>query len=91
MDQHHIYLVLLICAFTLLSTLTGLPIFYLSLALGFQLNLASALIICWTMNIVAVMATYYMVRFAFNSYFEKRYGNKKLIQRINKRIQKYGL
>ena len=91
MDQGTIYLVLLICAFTLLSTLTGLPIFYLSLALGFLLNFTPAILICWIVNIVAVMATYYMVRFTFTAYFTERYGKKKLIRRINKRIQKYGL
>jgi len=91
MDQGTIYLVLLICAFTLLSTLTGLPIFYLSMALGFLLNFTPALLICWIVNIVAIMATYYMVRFAFTTYFTEHYGKKKLIRRINKRIQKYGL
>lgn len=91
LDQRHIYLVLLICAFTLLSTLTGLPIFYLSLALGFLLNFTPALLICWGVNIVAVMGTFYLVRFAFTVYFQEKYGKKKLIKRINKRIRKYGL
>ncbi|MCK5136576.1 MAG: VTT domain-containing protein [Bacteroidales bacterium] len=90
MDQHHLALILLLCALTLLSTFTGLPIFYLSLAMGFLLNFTPAFLICWGVNIVAVMGTYYMVRFAFSSYFEERYGKKKLIRRINKRIQKYG-
>ncbi|MEN8227362.1 MAG: VTT domain-containing protein [Bacteroidota bacterium] len=90
-DQHHVTLVLLICAFTLLSTLSGLPIFYLSMSLGFLLNFTPALLICWVVNIVAVMATFAMVRFSFTSYFTERYGKKKLIRRINKRIQKYGL
>ena len=90
MDQHHIYLVLLLCAFTLLSTLSGLPIFYLSLALGFLLNFTPAILICWFVNIVSVMATFYMVRFAFTTYFREKYGKKKLIRRINKRIESYG-
>lgn len=91
LDQRTIFLVLLICAFTLLSTLTGLPIFYLSMALGFLLNFTPALLICLGINIVAVMATYYMVRFAFTAYFREKYGKKKLITRINKRIARYGL
>ncbi len=90
-DQRHQYLVVLLCAFTLLSTLSGLPVFYLSLALGFLLNFSPAVLICWGINIVAVMATFYMVRFAFSSYFSERYGKKKLIRRINKRIEKYGM
>ena len=90
-DQRHVYLVLLLCGFTLLSTLSGLPIFYLSLTLGFLLNFTPALLVCWGINIMAVMATYYMVRFAFTSYFRERYGKKKLIKRINKRIEKYGM
>lgn len=90
-DQRTILLVLLICSFTLLSTLTGLPILYLSIALGFLLNLAPALLLCWAVNFISVIATFYLVRFAFTSYFRERYGEKKLIQRINTRIQKYGL
>jgi uncharacterized membrane protein YdjX (TVP38/TMEM64 family) len=89
-DQRIVYLVLLLCAFTLLSTLSGLPIFDLSMALGFLLSFTPAILICWVTNIIAVMATYYMVRFAFTTYFKKRYGKKKLIGRINRRIQKYG-
>jgi len=91
MDQQTLLLVLLICAFILLSTLTGLPVFYLSMAVGFLLNFTSAILICWVVNIVAVMGTFYMVRFAFTTYFTERYGKKKLIKRINKRIHKYGL
>ena len=90
-EQRTILLVLLLCSFTLLSTLTGLPIFYLSMALGFLLNFTPAILICWIINILAVMSTFFMVRFAFTSYFTERYGKKKLIKRINKRIQKYGI
>ncbi len=84
-------MVLLIGAFTLLSTMTGLPVFYLSMALGFLLPLWPALLISWGVNLVSVMASYFMVRSAFTTYFKQRYGKKKLIRRINKRIRKYGL
>ena len=90
-DQRIVFLVLLISSLVLLSTLSGLPIFYLSMALGFLLNLAPALLICWGVNVLSVMATFFMVRGAFKGYFQKKYGEKKLIKRINKRIGKYGL
>ncbi len=90
-DQNLAFVVLLLLAFTLLSTLTGLPIFYLSLALGFVLSFVPALLICWGINLVAVTGTFYLVRYAFADYFQEKYGGKKLIKRINKRIRKYGL
>ena len=90
-DQRIILLVLLISALTLLSTLTGLPIFYLSMAIGFLLNFFPAMLICWGLNILSVMASFFMVRSAFTGYFRGKYGEKKLIKRINKRIGKYGL
>ena len=90
-DQRMVLLVLLLSVLTLMSTLTGLPIFYLSMALGFLLNFTPALLICLGVNLLSVMATFYMVRFAFTSYFRERYGQKKLIKRIEKRIRKYGL
>jgi uncharacterized membrane protein YdjX (TVP38/TMEM64 family) len=89
-DQHMVLLVLILCAVTLLSTLTGLPIFYLSLSMGFLLNFLPAMMICWGINVVAVMGTFFMVRFAFSDYFREKYGNKKLIKRINSRIGTYG-
>ena len=90
-DQRIAYLVLLLIAITLLSTLTGLPILYLSMAIGFLLDFTPALLICLGVNLVAVMATFYMVRVAFTDYFQEKYGKKKLIRRIDKRIGKYGL
>lgn len=90
-DQRIISLVLLISALTLLSTLSGLPVFYLSMAMGFLLNVTPALLICWGVNILSVMSAYFMVRSAFIAYFREKYGEKKLIKRINKRIAKYGL
>ena len=90
-DQRIVYLVLLLSAITLLSTLTGLPILYLSMAIGFLLNFTPAMLICLGVNLVSVMITFYMVRKAFTDYFREKYGQKKLIQRIDKRIGKYGL
>ena len=90
-DQRIVFLVILICALTLLSTLTGLPIFYFSMAIGFLLNFTPALLICWGFNVLAVMASFFMVRSAFTEYFREKYGEKKLIKRINKRIGNYGL
>jgi len=90
-DQRIVFLVLLICALTLLSTLTGLPILYLSMAIGFLLNFTPALLICWGVNVLTVMASFFMVRSAFTEYFKKKYGEKSLIKRINLRIAKYGL
>lgn len=90
-DRQTLPLVLLLCALILLSTLTGLPVFYLSMALGFLLNFAPALIISVGISLLAVMAAFYMVRYAFYDYFARRFGKKKLIKRINKRIRRYGL
>lgn len=90
-DQHQSIAVLILCAFILLSTLTGLPIFYINMAMGFIISFTPALVISWGMNLVSVMLTFYMVRILFSGYFQERYGKKKLIRRINKKIGKYGL
>ncbi len=90
-DQRLLLVALLLCAFILLSTLAGLPVFYLSLAMGFLLGFVPAMLICWAVSTVAVMATFYLVRYAFTDNFRERYGKKKLIRRINKRIRRYGM
>jgi uncharacterized membrane protein YdjX (TVP38/TMEM64 family) len=84
-------MVLLISALTLLSCLAGLPVLYLGMALGFLLPFAPALLICLLVNLLSVMATFYLVRFAFKDYFQEKFGKKKLIRRINRRIARYGL
>jgi len=89
-DQRIVLLVLILSTLTLLSTLTGLPVFYFSMAVGFLLNFTPALIICLGVNLLSVMATFFMVRRAFTGYFQEKYGQKKLIKRIEKRIRKYG-
>ena len=89
-DANTAGLVLVLCGFILLSTLTGLPVFYLGMALGFLLNFTPALLISLGINLVAIMAAFYVVRYAFSDYFRERYGKKRLIKRINKKIQKYG-
>jgi uncharacterized membrane protein YdjX (TVP38/TMEM64 family) len=90
-DQRIVFLVIIICALTLLSTLSGLPILYLSMGIGFLLNFTPAMLICWGVNVLAVMASFFMVRSAFTEYFKEKYGEKKLIKRINKGIGNYGL
>jgi len=40
-------------------------------------------LLCWAINFISVIATFYLVRFVFSAYFQERYGEKKLIQRIN--------
>jgi uncharacterized membrane protein YdjX (TVP38/TMEM64 family) len=90
-DQRIVFLIIIICALTLLSTLSGLPILYLSMGIGFLLNFTPAILICWGVNVLAVMASFFMVRSAFTEYFREKYGEKKLIKRINKGIGNYGL
>ena len=90
-DQRIVFLVIIICALTLLSTLSGLPILYLSIGIGFLLNFTPAMLICWGVNVLAVMASFFMVRSTFTEYFREKYGEKKLIKRINKGIGNYGL
>jgi len=90
-DQRIVFLIIIICALTLLSTLSGLPILYLSMGIGFLLNFTPAMLICWGVNVLAVMASFFMVRSVFTEYFREKYGEKKLIKRINKGIGNYGL
>jgi uncharacterized membrane protein YdjX (TVP38/TMEM64 family) len=90
-DQHLVLLVFLLSAFILLSTLSGLPVFYLGVAMGFLMQFTPALLVNLVANLAAIMGTFYLVRYAFSDYFQSKFGKKKLIRRINKRIAKYGL
>jgi uncharacterized membrane protein YdjX (TVP38/TMEM64 family) len=89
-ESNYTWIILIIFAIILFSTLTGLPVLYLSVALGFFMGYLPGLALAWVFNFLAVMASFYMVRSLYSAYFKKRYGRKKLIQRINNKISKYG-
>lgn len=88
--QEYLWIVLIIFGLTLISTATGLPVLYLGVALGFFLKFIPALIFAWSMNLLAIMLTYILINRVFSDYFRKKYGDKKFIKSINKRIKKYG-
>jgi uncharacterized membrane protein YdjX (TVP38/TMEM64 family) len=88
--QEYLWIVLIIFGITLISTATGLPVLYLGVALGFFLKFLPALAFAWAMNLVAVMLTYLIVNRVFSDHFKEKYGDKKFIKSINKRIKKYG-
>ncbi|MBN1131677.1 MAG: VTT domain-containing protein [Bacteroidales bacterium] len=89
--QNLLQLVLLLLALNLLSTLAGLPVFYFGMAYGFLLPLLPALLISWSASLLSVMATFFMVRFAFHEYFREKYGSRKMIRRVNQQIRNSGI
>ena len=90
-ERHHTGLVLLIAVLTLVSTIAGLPVLYFGVALGFLLGFVPALAFTWGINLLAVMVTYLLVKHAFSASFRQRFGDKKLVQKINRRVRKHGL
>lgn len=89
-NTNQVLIILIIFGVTLISTLTGLPVLYLSVALGFFFPFFPGLALAWLINLLAVMATYFMVKGVYANYFKEKYGKRKAIQRINVRIKKYG-
>jgi len=90
-EKQYVLIALVIAALTIFSTMTGLPVFYFSVALGFFLPLLPALGLAWFINLVAVMTTFWMVKHVFLESFKRRYGNKKMVRKINRRVKKHGL
>lgn len=89
-NSNQALIILIIFGLTLVSTLTGLPVLYLSVALGFFFPFFPGLALAWAINLMAIMSTYYMVRRIYADSFRARYGRKKVIRRINKGLEKYG-
>lgn len=90
-EEHLHWIILVVSGLIVVSTLAGLPVLYLSIALGFFLPWLPAMAVAWTINLLAVMATFIMVRRLYYVYFRKKYGDKRIIRGINRRIGKYGL
>jgi uncharacterized membrane protein YdjX (TVP38/TMEM64 family) len=90
-EKQYVAIALVIAVLTVFSTMTGLPVFYFSVALGFFLPFLPALGLAWIINLVAVMATFWMLKHVFLASFKRRYGDKKMVRKINRRIKKHGL
>ncbi len=91
-EQHgYFWIILIISGLTILSTLTGLPVFYFGVALGFILPLPAALALSWAINLAAIMLTYLMVKKVYYNFFSRKYGKKKVMQQIDQKLEKYGI
>lgn len=88
-NTNSLLLVLTIFGLSILSTLSGLPVNYLNVALGFFLAYIPALIFSLGINLIAIGLAFFMVRRFFSSYFQEKYGKRKIIKSIDKRIEKY--
>jgi len=91
LGQNLAILIPVISLLILVSTLAGLPVFYFGMALGFLMPILPAIITAWAINLLAVTASFLMVRFAFYKFFSKRYADKNLVKNINSKIEKYGI
>jgi len=91
LESQQTLVVFIITAITIVSTLAGLPVLYLGVAMGFFIPFYPALAITWLINLMAVMTTYWLVQHVFADYFRNKYGKKKIIKKINKRIKTYGM
>ncbi|MCF8224455.1 MAG: VTT domain-containing protein [Bacteroidales bacterium] len=91
LETAYIWIVLIIFGLTLFSTLAGLPVLYLGVALGVFIPYLPAVGIAWFISLISVMTTFYMVKSVFSRNIKERYGSKKMMKKINKRIKKYGL
>ncbi len=89
-ESHYLWIILIIFGICLISTISGLPVLYLSVALGFFFKFLHALALAWTINLLAILGTFLLVRGVYGEYFKGKYGKKKVISRINQRIRKYG-
>jgi len=83
-------LILIITAITIVFALTGLPVLYMSVALGYAFGFWKGLGLAWIINLVAVMTTFISVRYLFSDYFRKLAERKKIIERLNKGLDNYG-
>lgn len=89
-DDHPAFLILIISLLTMVFTLTGLPVFYLAMALGYVFGFGGGSILAWLINLLSVALTFAAVRYLFSDYFRKLAERKKFLDRLNGGLEKYG-
>lgn len=82
---------LLMIGFYILLNLAAIPRVFFTIFSGYIFGIVNGFLFAWMATIIGLAASFLMVRYLFRSSFEQKFGNKRLVEKINKQIDKRGI
>jgi len=75
----------------ILLNITGIPRVFFTIFAGYVYGIFVGFVISWIATMAGLMITFILVRYLFRQSFEQKFGNRKVVERINIQIDKYGI
>ncbi|MDF1551328.1 MAG: VTT domain-containing protein [Bacteroidales bacterium] len=85
------YAPLLMIGFYIILNLAAIPRVFFTIFSGYVFGIVYGFLFAWMATIIGLAASFLMVRYLFRTSFERRFGNKKLVEKINNQIDKRGV
>jgi len=71
--------------------ITAIPRVFFTIFAGYVYGVFIGFIFSWIATMAGLIVTFLMVRYLFRQSFDKKYGSKKAIEKINQQIDQYGM
>ena len=75
----------------ILFNIAAIPRVFFTIFSGYIFGVFYGFLFAWVATIIGLTASFLIVRYLFRDIFERKFGNKKLVGRINQQIDKHGL
>ncbi|MFN8254076.1 MAG: VTT domain-containing protein [Bacteroidales bacterium] len=76
--------------FFIFLNITGIPRVFFTIFSGYVFGIFYGFIYSWIATMVGLIVTFILVRYLFYQSFEKRFGSKKMVEKMNRKIDQYG-
>jgi len=75
----------------ILFNLAAIPRVFFTIFSGYVFGLFYGFLFAWLATIAGLIVTFISIRYLFKEKFEKKFGDKKLVENLNKLVEKRGL
>jgi len=75
----------------ILFNIAAIPRVFFTVFSGYVFGMFYGFLFAWTSTLIGLAASFLMVRYLFRDSFERKFGNKKLVEKINLQIDKHGV
>lgn len=75
----------------IILNIVAIPRVFFTILSGYMFGITKGFFFAWIATIIGLGISFVLIRYLFKSRFEKKYGKKKLVEKINYMLQKRGI